>query len=483
MEHIQIAQDELDFHSLSFNDENGRLFEWQGELYRAIPRQQALFYQDLLQQGIIEQLVSKKLLIETESTPLKVDNCGLVLKHRRIKFVAYPKEWCGKMLQDAALLHLDFCLELEQYGLITADANPLNILFDKCQPFFIDLGSIEQICEDKHQLWTGYSQFSRCFSNPLLLIAQGQGRIARWLIQDYEQGILPEDVTALTDKSVLNLLQKNSRRWLRSTLQNRLPLILVPLVKQIRDRIKPLFVSTNKSFSRQAFFEQIRQEIVNIDLANSSAQLANSHPEEVSESINSLNNDQHRARLQIVESIISELKPASVLELGNNNSDGDYAKLAAEKGIQAVFLTPEESKAEQLYLYGKQNQLTILPLLMNFISPSSDLSNAWFAPASDRLSCDLTIALDLIDWLVFEQPQCFPFDRIVERIAVFSKRWLLTEFVTIDPPQQESLSPDLKYIFSWYKLDNFIAALGREFPQVDIIKRVSETRVLILCQK
>ena len=474
MKDKQIAQDELVFHSLSFNDENGRLFKWQGELYRAIPKQQAPLFQDLLQQGVIEELVSQKLLIETESTPIKVDNCGLVLKHRRIEFVAYPKEWCGKMLQDAALLHLDFCLELERYGLITADANPLNILFDKCQPIFIDLGSIEQICEDKHRLWSGYNQFCRCFSNPLQLIAQGQGRIARWLIQDYERGILPEDVTALCDRSGLRLWQTNSRHWLKSTLRNRLPPVLIPLVEQIRDRTKPLFTSSNKSLSRRAFFEQICQEIVNINLTTSSVL------EGASESINI---DIHRTKLQIVESTISELKPDSILEFGNNKSKGDYAKLAAEKGTQAVFISPEESKVEQLYLYGKQNQLAILPLLMNFISPSSDLSNAWFAPASDRLSCDLAIALNLIDWLVFEQPQCFPFDRIVERLAVFSKRWLLTEFVTINPPQQEALSPDLKYVFSWYELDNFIAALRREFRQVDTIKRISETKVLLLCQK
>ncbi|MGB5632577.1 MAG: hypothetical protein WBM86_07355 [Waterburya sp.] len=480
MEQVQIANDELAFHSLSFNDHNGRLFEWQGDIYRAIPAHQTPLYQDLLQKGIIRQLVSQKLLIETELTPLKVENYALVLKHRKIDFVSYPKEWCSEMLKDAALLHLDFCLELERYGLITGDANPLNILFDGCQPIFIDLGSIEQIGEHSHSLWSAYNQFCRCFINPLGLMTQGQGRIARWLIQDYEQGILPEDVTALTDKSPLSLLQKNGRNWLKSTLQHRLPDVVLPWAKQIRDRARPLFTSTNKSLSRRAFFEQTRQEILNIDCATLPTKSANSS---IDQPTVFLANNSQQAKFQLVASILSDLQPASVLEIGNSNSDGDYAQLAAQKANQVVFLTPEESKAEQLYLHGKQNQLPILPLLMNFMSPSSDLSNAWFAPAGDRLSCELTLALDLIDWLVFEQPQCFPFDRIVERIAVFSKRWLLTEFVTINPPHSEALSPDLKYIFSWYNLDNFIAALHREFHQVDTIERVSESSVLILCQK
>ena len=479
MEGIEINSDELAFHSLSFNDRSGRLFEWQEEIYRAIHPQQAPFYHKLLQQGVIKELVSKNLLVETELTPLKVDNYELVFKHRRIEFIAYPKEWCGKMLQDAALLHLDFCLELERYGLITSDANPLNILFDRCRPIFIDLGSIEQICEDKHRPWFAHSQFYRCFINPLILIARGQGRIARWLIQDYEQGILPEDVIALTDKSPLNLWQRNSRYWLKSTIKNHSPKVILPRAKQIRDLARSLFSATDKPLSRQKFLKQLRQEVVNIDLATS----ANLTDFNTKEATVSLANDLHQAKLQAVDSILSKLQPNSVLEFGNNNSNGDYAQLAANKGSQVVFLTPEESKAEQLYLHGQQNQLAILPLLMNFISPSCDLSNAWFAPASDRLCCDLVIALDLIDWLVFEQRQCFPFDRIVERISIFSNRWLLTEFVSIAPSDRELSSPHMKWIFSWYNLYNFIDALRQKFRQVDILNNVSETSVLLLCQK
>ena len=472
MERVEINSDELAFHSLSFNDENGRLFVWQGDIYRAIPSQRASLYQNLLQQKVIEQLVSQKQLIETELTPLKVRDYELVLKHRRIKFVSYPKEWCGKMLKDAALLHLDLCLALEQHGLITGDANPLNILFDRCQPIFIDLGSIEQIDENKHRLWCAYDQFYRCFVNPLKLIDRGQGRIARWLIQDYERGILTEDIEVLTAKSPLRLLKRNSQNFIKSTLQS-LP-VLIPLAKYLRDRTKSL--SPSISLSRRAFFEHIRQEVVNINLT---ATKSGSHIDPTMKSPNKL----QQAKLQIVASILSDLEPASVLEIGNSNSDGVYAQLAAQKESQAVFFTPEESLAEQLYLHCKQNQLSVLPLFIDFVSPSCDLSNAWFAPASDRLNCDLTIALDLIDWLVFEQPQCFPFDRIVERLSVFTKRWLLTEFVIIEPPHNQSLSSEMAWVYSWYKLDNFIATLHQEFSQVDTLERISGNNVLLLCQK
>ena len=466
----QIANNELAFHSLSFNDENGRLFEWQGDIYRAIPAHQAPLYQNLLEREVIEELVSNGLLIDTELTSLKVENYALVLKHRRIDFVAYPQEWCSQMLKDAALLHLDLCLSLDRHGLTTGDAHPLNILFDRCQPIFIDLGSIEEISPDQSELWLPYPQFCRYFVNPLRLMYRGRGRIARWLMRDYEQGILSSDVEALVERSPLSLLQKNSKDFLKSTLRGYIPDFIVPWARQIRDRRRS---TINKSLSRRAFLEQVRQEIGDLNI---SANVSKS-------SIDTTTSPKESppAKLRLVRSILADLQPASVLEIGNSNSDGSYARLAAQSS-QVVFFTSEEKQAEQLYLRGKQDRLPILPLFIDFTSPSCDLSNAWFAPASDRLNCDLVLAIDLIDWLVFEQPQSFPFDRIVERLSIFSKRWLLTEFVPLQPSNQE-LSSNMAWIYSWYKLDNFIEALHREFSQVDTINYGSNNSVLLLCQK
>jgi hypothetical protein len=478
MEQIQINSDELNFHSLSFNDENGRLFQWQGNIYRAIPTQQASLYQNLLQQGIISNLVSKKLLIETELTSLQVENYAIVIKHRRIDFFSYPQEWCGEMLKDAALLHLDLCLELERYDLITGDAHPLNILFDGCQPIFIDLGSIEKITPEKHHLWSAYNQFCRCFVNPLRLMAQGQGRIARWLMHDYEQGVLSEDVIALTDKSPLNLLKNNSRNWLKATLLNYLPSLGLLWAKQIRDyasRLRSIFSNDSKQLpSRHSFYQQIRQELAEINLPSLPRPEPNFDHLLLKSSFVSDNSQIQ----EIVISLVSNLQPSSVLVMGNNDNDGTYAQLIAQN-TQVVFLSPNEEKVTQVYLNNKTNQLPILPLFINFASPSCDLSNDWFTPASDRLNCELVLALDLIDWLVFQQ--YLPFDRIVERLAIFAQRWLLVEFVTVKPFDLDSLSPDFKLIFSWYNLDNFIQALSKKFAQVKIIHQGSENNVLLLC--
>lgn len=480
MERKQITNDEVAFHSLSFCDYNGRLFKWQGKLYRAIPAEQTSLYQDILQKGIVRELVAKKLLIETELTSLTVENYAIVIKHRQLDFVSYPREWCNEMLKDAALLHLDLCLELDRHDLTTADAHPLNILFDGCQPIFVDFGSIDRISRDSsYWLWPPYEQFCCCFLNPLRLMARGQGRIARWLLHDYEKGVTSSDLEALNPNSQSLLSRtKDALDWLKSNVRRRTPTVIIPWAKQIRDRTRSiLLTSTDKSPSRRTFLEQIREEVVSIDLASLPEKSADSQVDWLT--FDSTNGDR-QTKLQVFSSILSNLQPNSVLEIGNNDNEGSYAQLAAEKGVRAVFFTPEERKAKQLYLRGKENQLPILPLLMNFASPSCDLSNVWFAPAGDRLSCDLVLALDLIDWLVFKK--YLPFDTIVERLSIFTKSWLLIEFTIRQPPYRASWSSEVASRFSWYQLDNFANMLGQKFSKVETLNRCSNS-ILLLCTK
>lgn len=481
MNQTQIAEDELAFHSLSFNDKNGRLFKWRGDIYRAIPSHQTALYQNLLKQGVIDSLVSQKLLIETELTSFLIEDYALVLKHRRIDFVSYPKEWCGQMLKDAALLHLDLCLELEKYDLITADCHPLNILYDGTQPVFIDIGSIEEISkrEHIHNPWFAHHQFCSCFLYPLKLMSEGQGRIARWLMQDYEQGVLSEEVAALTNRSLSNLLKKKSRHWLKSFLQNNLSEETILRTKQIRDRFKQIFPAPIEQLqSRRDFYQQLRQQVADIEVTVDLPSLPLDFEYELLKP--NLRNSDYSTKLQLLDFTLSDLQPASVLVMGNDRgySDRTWAKVAA-KNSQVVIFSPNETNVTQLYIDAKAEGLSILPLFINFASPSYDLANTWFSPASNRLSCDLVLAFDLIDWLVFRQ--YLPFDRIVERLAEFANRWLLVEFITPSAIDLTSFSSDTQCVFSWYNLDNFINALSKKFPRVDIVHRYTDRSVALLC--
>ncbi len=482
MEQKQIATKELAFHSLSFIDYNARLFKWNGGLYRGIKAQSVSLYREILRQGIIQTLVEKKLFVETELSDLIVEDYQLVLKHRLLPFVSYPWEWCDLMLKEAALLHLDFCLELEGYDLTTDDAHPLNILFDGCQPLFIDLGSIEfHSPGSTYWLWPPYGQFCQCFLNPLRLMAQGKGRIARWLLHDYEQGVLDSDLEVLTVQSRSNFqIVKSMVNQAKSFLKQKIPQIMIPWFKQIRSLVKSQINSADSQpSSLREFLQQIRQEVAGIQLIENHHNSPLASIDWISEN---LAQDERANRRQKVEAVLSQLKPNSVLEIDNYNPEPWFARVAASQGSQVVVFTSEENRATQLYLDAKANQLSILPLILDFSSPSYDLANNWFNPASDRLKCELVLALDLVDRLVFEQYHV-AFETIVERLASFCDRWLVVEFIAREYPYRLQWSEDLASRFVWYRLDNFIASLESKFSQVTTLGNISDTRVLLLCEK
>jgi hypothetical protein len=472
----QISSEESIAHSLSFNDYNARLFQWNGGLYRGIHPQVSELYRDLFERGIVGSLVGKKLLIETEITALAIANYELVLQHRQLPFVSYPWEWCDLMLQDAALLHLDLCLELDNYDLTTGDAHPLNILFDGCRPIFIDFGSIQNHSADSYWLWIAYEQFCHFFLNPLRLMAGGKGRIARWLLHDYERGVLNDDLEALTiyRRSHLNLVKSGilkAKSWIKQQIFRS----IVSKFPHSLDFVKSKNNLPSRSATRSEFLANIRQVILDIDLTAN-----NNQPDLTIDWSGDRALDDFSQRREKVTAILSQLQPTSVLEIDNYHPQ-PLATVAASQGSKVVFLTPEEHRARELYLDTRTKQLYILPLLFDLTSPSCDLANRWFTPASDRLNCDLVLALDLVDRLVFKQ--YLTFDTIVERLAIFCDRWLLVEFITREYPYRIKWSEDLASRFTWYCLDNFIASLKSQFEKVEIVANISDTRVLLLCEK
>src|SRR5919198_1873929 len=141
----RIPHDEVKFHPHSFADADGRLFWWQGELYRGLGAEWATLFRRLLQQGIIQRLIDKGLLVETEPTALTMDGYEMVVRHRLLPFVSYPEEWCPAMLKDAALALTELLTELAKVGLTLKDSHPWNVLFDQGRPVYVDLTSITSI--------------------------------------------------------------------------------------------------------------------------------------------------------------------------------------------------------------------------------------------------------------------------------------------------------------------------------------------------
>jgi SAM-dependent methyltransferase len=469
----QIPYSEVLFHPLSFADPSGRLFRWEGRLYRAISAERASLYRRLFDEGIVPRLVNKG-LIETELTSLQINGYEMVLSHRELPFVSYPYEWCAAMLKDAAIMVIDIEIELAQYGLTLQDAHPWNVLFDGFKPFYVDFGSI--VPAQANVLWPAYDEFCRFFLYPLYLMSQGYGRIARWLLHDYDKGVLESDLVALTRKSSLGFRAKDIAMQLLLMVKQHVPSSFRPGLKKGLALLKSMLLRLSTAMrSRLDFLQQVRREVENITIPS----LKTEWSEYYDGFFPSFSpSDGWTAKHISVHQVLSDLRPDSVLDIGSNR--GWYSQLAALQGSQVVAFDVDEACITQLYYDAKEKSLSILPLVMDFRNPSPGygLCNQWLIPATERLKCDMVLALALVHHLVFKQR--LNFDQIVDGLSVFSKRWLLVEFI---PRDDRYVSEWWSEKFSWYTLDNFIDALKKRFHDVRILPSYPEPRVLLLCEK
>lgn len=173
------------------------------------------------------------------------------------------------------------------------------------------------------------------------------------------------------------------------------------------------------------------------------------------------------------------MRPATVLIIGSNG-DG-FPELTAKFVRNVVVIDPDETVVDDLYRSAKKHNITLLPLVMDIRRPTPGCGVCYkeWPPATERISCDLVCALDLIHDLVFQRGLIF--DQIAEIISAFSKKWLLVEFVT--HRSKRIRNSRLAGHFEWYTLDNFMHSLRKQFALVIVHEAYRDERFLLLCEK
>ncbi|HBE16152.1 MAG TPA: hypothetical protein DEG17_18735 [Cyanobacteria bacterium UBA11149] len=478
-----ISSKDLKPHPLSMVDRNGRLFWFNDQLYRGISSDWALFYRNLFELGIVQELIQEDLLVETEITNLHSDEWAMILNHKIIPFVTYPHEWCDLMLKDAALLILDLNLKLNKYDLINYDPRILNILFNGCKPIYVDFCSIVSVNDRKISSEKTYEKFRMDFLTPLELMSKGCYSISRSLMKDnyYRQNKLIQELAKLKERD------KSDRFGIDSLLKKIIKVARRYTPGPIRPWVKNRFVSTKRSLffknqkSHSDFLNRLKAEVENIKIPSLNIQQSNCYDNFFSSFVPS---DKWTAKQESIQKIFSELKPNSVLDTDSDR--GWYSQLAGRCGSQVVAFDEDEACASKLYIDSKKNNLSVIPLVMDWTSQHSDLSNDYFSSIKDRLKCDLVLSLTLMQHLTLKSH--INLEQTLIRLSHFSKRWVLIEFIS-HPELEKFIPPEAQYVYErWqnipqYTMDEFVNIIKSQFPEVKIFPSSSETRKLLLCDK
>jgi hypothetical protein len=466
---MKLRQDQVLFHHRSYADPSGRVFQWNGNLYRAINHGHVKFFQELFSRGIIQELVQKKILIDTDPTEVELDGYGLVLKHRTIPVESYCYEWCDEMLKTAALSVLQLQNELLKHGLMLNDPHPWNVLFDGPLPVWVDLGSIRIISVNQYA--SSFEIFHAYFTRPLKIIAAGHERVARLLLRDEYQGV--EDIEE-------KIITEPIRSWLskvRSALEG---LLSSGIAGEVSSRLLNLYArklpslyarhNNNPKTAPDIFLSELKQEIEKIEFKTRKTDWSDYDSIGFSEFTPS---ESWSLKQHSFYQIFNEKKPASVTDIGSNR--GWYSQLAAHGGARVVSLDNDAPSITKLFLDSSRGALPILPLLMDFRT----LGSEYRPPVSgNRLRSEMALALALVHHLVFKQN--LQFKEIVDFLAMLAGKWLVVEFIALDDPH---IKKWLNGSFDWYNLDNFIATLNTEFKSVRKFLSNLESRQILLCEK
>jgi hypothetical protein len=150
-------------------------------------------------------------------------------------------------------------------------------------------------------------------------------------------------------------------------------------------------------------------------------------------------------------------------------------------GFEVVSVDSDPARVSALYETARDRNLPILPLIVDFIKPTPSIgySDHYSIAATERLKCDLVLALGLARTIATENH--FSPELMAEGLAAFTKRWLIVEY---DGRQRAGTEwTDTGQRSAWGRQDKFIEALGTHFSDVSAVSSDANSGALLLCER
>ncbi len=382
-----------------------------------------------------------------------------------IDVTTYPWEWPNSLLEAAALLTLDFRLNLLQIGLDLKDASAFNVQFRGMQPVFIDLGSIERWRPNPS--WNASRQFIEHFINPLA-VGSGERVTAadawelgrhRGLRSDTARALLPKkarrSLSLLLLQATTRPVEKNapSESTFADTANKNQDLarnatrsLTKRLAKQVRKLHGKEHATTWVDYGTRAHYESD-------DLTRKSA-----------------------FATEFIEAKAG--RGALVLDVGGN--DGfTAAHLVRHAGARVIVMDADAGALDMLH-QGLPADIagSVTPILGDItnLTPASGLLNREFAAFSERVRPTALICQAVLHHVVITQGT--PMQFAVDALTAFGAP-VQIEFAD---EQDEKSRILLSQIPNWngdYSTDALLVALRNRFTHVEVMGTTSATRVVV----
>jgi SAM-dependent methyltransferase len=451
-----------------FRDPGGRLFIWNGRVFRAVTGDAFEILQSFLRSSAAKRLLDRGDLVTTrvvgrnESAirELFAPEAGELLEHQRIPFVSYPYEWPPEMLHKAGELTLKILLEIADENWRLKDATPYNVLFIGPNPVFVDVLSFERRgpCD---MVWIASGQFVRTFLLPLLAV-KSFGLKPRDLLTTRRDGLQPEDLynvaTNIQKLGYLMLSLVTIPTWLESYPGWR------PCLPQARDPGQADFV-------RRRLVRGLVRKLKSVAPRQASSKWSN-YTQTIKDQ------PYYEAKRSFVRETLDRYSPKTGLVVGCNT--GDFTCLAARAGVSMVAIDSDAAVVGETWRRADKDKLDILPLVIDITRPSPSLG--WF---NDECTSFLSRAHHRFEVVFFLAVMHhiagdgIPIQEFVRLVRHLTAKLAIVEFIDRNDPNFLNIARHREDIFAPYNIARFEAECAPYF-EIAIRRQVRPTRWLYL---
>ncbi len=391
-----IKKSEMEYSSSSLCDKMGRVFHWQGRIFREINKNYEDRVRAFLTSELFAELVRNKYIPDTKISEYHIENEScLLLEHEKVQTSA-PSDWSFSMLKDASLFLLKLNNFLKQYGYNLSDGHLWNVCFYNNHPMLVDFGSMVPLelgsCFEKEFILTcGY---------PLILFNQQESYLAKALLSSpsciYQRTI---PCGKIEESAVVHTCIRKFFNKIKCTN------CFKKLEKLEKKLLKPQFIEKH---IKSPVLEKTMWEGYQNDFFNDIEK-------------GKLNNRFNR--FDNIKKYIQTYCPdaESVTDLAGNQGGMCYY---LEKNIpqlkNLISIDYDEKAIESAYQYFKTHNTKLNIILGNFMLPIRD-------NFSKTYQSDVVLALAVTHHLVLSQG--FHLSSIFETIKSYSNKYVFIEFM------------------------------------------------------
>ena len=399
MTKLLILDSQIDWVQTRNRDDIGKVFFYNGGIYRAIYPSKEQIVLEMLDSGFISELVSKDLFPQTTIANYRLNNFDLVLKHKKISPTIYPQEWTFSMLKNAALMVIEIAVIARRYGYNMKDCHSLNVLYEGVQPQYVDLGSFHPNSNFVTG-WQPYIEFLRCYYYPLYLWSSGKHFISKLaifsgnLMPVYEHYIYKYRLLGLLPKRVVEALIKIRFAPYQISINNRIASQIHSRSSLLTYLLAPLKMLVDFSNNRNIDLYNLANRIKSMNIKAQKTLWSNYHLEATQK--------MNRFGL-IIESINTHCNDAhSCIDVAGNQGVFSQMMLTETNVQQVIVQDLDQDALNTGYCKVVRNHVDKKNITFANYNAFAPLLKLGQPVPSSRLKVDMVVCLALLHHLVFQ---------------------------------------------------------------------------------